>query len=110
MKVIYGGRQSGRTTELIKRASKIDGIIVCNSNIMANYIKIMAEDLRVKINNPITYENKKVFTIKKDGNKKKPLLFDEFDFFLLGLNIDTIVIHRGKDCGQEPPINKIEFF
>lgn len=53
---IFGGRGSGKTTRLIKEASEINGVIVCPTLKMADYICNLAWKLNYNIRRPITYE------------------------------------------------------
>jgi len=57
MKIIIGGRGSGKTTELIKMCAKDNGRIICRSKAIANYIMDIAKDMGLKINRPLTYED-----------------------------------------------------
>lgn len=54
MKIIIGGRQTGKTTQLIKEAAEVDGFIVAWSRERAAQIFNMAEDLGIHIRNPIS--------------------------------------------------------
>lgn len=54
-KMIYGDRQSGRTTELIKMCSKDRySLIVCPNYHMCNYVFALSKKLGYKIPYPIT--------------------------------------------------------
>lgn len=53
MKIIIGGRQTGKTTQLIKEAAERDGFIVTWSRDRAAQIFKMADDLGVNIRYPI---------------------------------------------------------
>ena len=54
MKIIIGGRQTGKTTQLIKEAAKKDGVIVTNSSARANQLFWEARELGLDIRMPIT--------------------------------------------------------
>ena len=54
MKIIIGGRQTGKTTQLIKEAADRDGFIVTWSRDRAAQIFKMADDLGVNIRYPIS--------------------------------------------------------
>ena len=52
---IVGGRQSGKTTRIIKEASETNGVIVCPTAQMADNICHLAWELNYNIRRPITY-------------------------------------------------------
>lgn len=56
VKVIIGGRGSGKTTNLIKMCAKKGGYIVCQHRREAHRIFWMAKDMEVDIPHPITYD------------------------------------------------------
>jgi len=56
MQVIVGGRQIGKTTELIKMAHENGGYIICRSKMMCGEIADMARKMEMRIAFPLTYE------------------------------------------------------
>lgn len=54
MRVIVGGRQSGKTTELIRIAHETDQYLVEPNRNMANYTFRMARGMGMPIRNPVT--------------------------------------------------------
>ena len=68
MIIINGPRASGKTAHIIKLASENDAFILCGNRSQVNLISRMAEDLGLKIKQPITphelplrgYKNEKV--------------------------------------------------
>jgi len=56
-KVNTNGRQTGRTTELIRKCAQYNyAIIVCPNRAMANYTFNMARDMKLVIPFPITFK------------------------------------------------------
>lgn len=56
MKIIYGSRQSGRTTELIKMCAHDNySLIVCPSSLMCEAVYQLSKELGYKISMPITF-------------------------------------------------------
>ncbi len=78
-----GNRGQGKTTLLIKRAAETNGVIVCPSRQMANYIFRMACNLGYSINYPITYD--KLFIYSK-GRRNTDYYFDEY-----GAQLESII-------------------
>jgi len=56
MLFINGGRQSGKTSKLIKMCARNGGYIVCRSKSMCGEIMNMARKMEVSIAFPLTYE------------------------------------------------------
>lgn len=79
-KIIYKGRNTGKTTELIKLASTHQAYIVCHSIQCANGILKQARDMGLNIPMPITYDN---FIDKKYyGEGIKGFLIDNAEHLL----------------------------
>ena len=55
MKIIYGDRRSGKTIELINMAHKRGGYIVCLNHNEAYRIAMVAEEMGLNINFPLSY-------------------------------------------------------
>lgn len=55
MKIIYGGRCSGKTTRLIEESHKDGGYIVCMSKRECSRIFHMAKEMKLSIPFPMTY-------------------------------------------------------
>lgn len=89
MKVIVGGRGSGKTLELIKRASETHGLIVVSNTIRANEIADMAHDLGYEIPHPISIL---LFNRKRGFGYKSILIDDTNDVLqsLLCYKVDTV--------------------
>lgn len=77
---IVGGRQSGKTIRLIKEASKTNGVIVCPTHHMAEYVFQTACELGCPILKPITYEQLFVYPNRA---KKNDHYFDEYGVTLV---------------------------
>lgn len=57
MDLIIGGRQSGRTTKLIKECAAHKGsVIVCATNHMCDYVWHMAREMNLEIEKPISFQ------------------------------------------------------
>ena len=99
---MIGSRGQGKTSLLIKQASETDGVIVCQSRHMADYIFHMARELGYSINRPITYDE--LFIYSK-GRRSTDYYFDEFGMQLEGIirraikdfernHVETIIIDK----------------
>lgn len=71
---IVGGRGSGKTIRLIKEASETNGVIVCPTHKMSDYICHLAQKLNCKIREPITYEE----AFGSYDDRKVSHYFDEY--------------------------------
>ena len=56
MNILYGGRASGKTTELIKRSAEDGGHIVCISTRACRCVFEQAKEMKLNIPFPITYD------------------------------------------------------
>ena len=56
MKIIYGGRGSGKTTRLIEESAKDEGYIVCITKRACSRVFSQAQKLELDIPFPITYD------------------------------------------------------
>ena len=83
-----GNRGQGKTTLLIKRAAETNGVIVCPSRQMADYIFHMACNLGYSINHPITYDE--LFIYSK-GRRNTDYYFDEY-----GAQLESIILRTIK--------------
>ena len=98
--VICRGRQTGRTTELIKRCKEYRyALIVCPNIQMAKYIFHMAKEMGIDIPNPITFKdfvNGRFYAPHIDA-----FLFDNLDLCLMGCSkgalIDSVVFERNEN-------------
>jgi hypothetical protein len=80
MKIVLGGRRSGKTTELIKRAEEVDGYIVCLDRKRVEAVFTLSLKLKSNIRYPITLQeaiNYKGFFV--------PFLVDDLDAILFQL-------------------------
>lgn len=100
---IIGSRGQGKTVLLIKQASETDGVIVCPSRHMADYIFHMVRKLGYSIKYPITYDE--LFLYSK-GRRNTEYYFDEYGGQLESIiqralnnferdHIKTIIIDEG---------------
>lgn len=76
-KVIGGGRKCGKTTELIKKASKEGLYILCPNKNMARIIFKQAKDMGLNIPHPITVEDLPLRSVHIDE-----VLIDEVEIVL----------------------------
>ncbi len=82
-----GNRGQGKTTLLIKRAAETNGVIVCPSRQMADYIFHMACNLGYSINHPITYDELFIYS---NGRRNTDYYFDEYGAQLESIILQTI--------------------
>ena len=83
-KLIIGGRQSGRTVELIKHSAKTGNTIVCSNVAQRRYMVETAAHLGLSIPEPIIMNGN---TIHNDGvqiqiRESKGILIDDIDYLL----------------------------
>lgn len=83
-KLIIGGRQSGRTVELIKYSAKTGNTIVCSNVNQRRYLIKTAEHLSLSIPEPIVMNRD---TIHNDAvqiriRESKGILIDDMDYLL----------------------------
>lgn len=79
-KVIIGGRQNGKTLSLIEEASKTNGVIVCPTPNMVNYVFQTAFEFGYSIPKPITYDQ---LSMNPYDTSKKYHYFDEYGMTLI---------------------------
>lgn len=88
MKVITGGRQTGKTSELIKMADGVPGAyIVCRSRDHVEEVDRMAEEMGCDINFPITIDELK--HRKGSLTQRHKLLFDDLEDILYRFVLGT---------------------
>ncbi len=80
---MVGSRGQGKTALLIKQAYETNGVIVCPSHHMADYVFHMAQDIGCPIIQPITYDE--LFLYSK-GRRNKNYYFDEY-----GMQLEAIL-------------------
>jgi len=80
MKIIYGGRQSGKTTRLIKVSAENGGYIVCRSKEECNRIFNQATKMGLNIRFPVTYHE--VITGDYYGRGILEFYIDDVDLFI----------------------------
>ena len=73
---------------LIKRAAETNGVIVCPSRQMADYIFHMACNLGYSINHPITYDELFIYS---NGRRNTDYYFDEY-----GAQLESIILRTIK--------------
>jgi len=114
-KIILQGRQSGKTSALIKRCHEMGGYIVCHSQKECARVFRLAEKMKMPVPFPISYHE----FIRKDyyGNGIKKFHIDCADDFLCSLThvpIVTITMTKGdgpaleidtKTEGSQPGLN-----
>lgn len=77
---IIGGRQSGKTVLLIEEASKTNGVIVCPTFNMVDYVFQTACELGYRISKPITYDQLFMYSHRRNKNCH---YFDEYGMTLI---------------------------
>lgn len=96
MKVIYKGRQQGKTTEIIKEcaANKKYSLIVCMSRRECERVFGMAKEMELTIPYPITYEE--FLNHRYAGQNIDAFYIDNIDILLQSLSrgvpINTVSI------------------
>lgn len=99
---VIGSRRQGKTTLLIKKAYETNGVIVCPTHMMANYIFHMAQELGYSLHKPIIYDE----MFKCSKGKRTVYYFDEFGTRLVLVlrrwlndlehdHVNTIIIDKG---------------
>ena len=97
MKIICRNRQSGRTTEVIKKCAKYNyALIVVPTAQMANYVWKMAKEMGISIPYPITFEQFADGMFY--GKNIDAFLFDDLDGSLKimarGVSVDAVVFEK----------------
>jgi len=98
MKIIAGGRRTGKTTKLIMQAVKIHSQIVCMDHLAVNHTKSMINilGLRGLLPPPITY--RELLEGKMEGTDRKNISIDDAQVFLRNIlgnvKIDAISIEK----------------
>lgn len=94
MNIIVQPRQTGKTTELIKKSAETGYYIVCDTHAMAQYTFKIAQDLKLNIPLPIT--SKEFIEGRFSSFGIKGFLIDNAEFILSrlakGVKIDTITM------------------
>lgn len=85
MKTIVGGRQSGKTTEIIKTAHDTGAAILCSTETEAKFIKYMAKELRVNENNLNILTVQDIVSGKIRGQQFNGIVIDNGDLVLQSL-------------------------
>lgn len=99
MEILIGQRQSGKTSYLIKQSAESNGIIVAPTECMAKFIKEQAEEMGLKIQEPISWRN----FLKGYRCKNGPILIDELGIVLnlMGITTATLDINYVKNIHGE---------
>lgn len=87
--VYIGGRQTGKTTKLIKESARTNAVIVVGTSVMAQYIEVMAKEMGLDIPRPISYR-----TMLKEHmfNQSRRYLADDLQIILSHLNIEEATL------------------
>ena len=99
MKLIIGGRQSGKTTRLIEESSNTGKVIITMNEEHAKHIMRKANDMGVKIPQPVSVS--KLQDLR--GNRSARdlgVLIDEFEYVLyelLGVHVRGVAMKPPKD-------------
>ena len=83
-KLIIGGRQSGRTVELIKHSAKTGNTIVCCNVAQRRYMIETAAHLGLSIPEPIVVNGNTIHndSVQIQIREPKGILIDDMDYFL----------------------------
>ena len=85
---IYKKRNTGKTTELIKRSAETGAFIIVRTGAMARYIKAQAKDMGYKIPEPMgmihfnSIMNDSRFREEREDVFEKGILVDEFQLMI----------------------------
>ncbi len=106
IKVTFGVRGSGKTTEIIKQAAELGAVIVSPSVHAAKYAKMAAKKLNIKIEDPISF-----ITFLENGTalgRGTGFLFDGLDESLQKM-AGTLPVLGVNFCGQFTDIENPKF-
>lgn len=78
MNIIYQGRGTGKTTQIIKMSAKRQIPILCHNKMKQKYIVEKASELNLNIPEPIVFSFESYEAIKD----KQHVLIDDIDLFL----------------------------
>jgi hypothetical protein len=99
MKIIMGGRASGKTTEVIKESAEKGFYIVCPTIRHAQSIFCKAKEMGLNIPYPLTIEE--FIDRKYYGKNIKGFIFDDLDTSLQIIthaHIETIILNQSGEC------------
>lgn len=88
--IICGGRRSGKTTELIKHASKHNLYILCANKIRVKNVVEIAKELKLEIPFPITLSE-----LPLKGRSIKEICVDDIDeilYQLLSIDVESFTV------------------
>lgn len=80
MEIIYGGRQTGKTTKLLRMAAEVNGTILVHNYHEVERIKDLAKEMGLTIPEPLCYHEAQE-ALKGLGPTRK-VLIDNVDWFL----------------------------
>lgn len=83
-KIILGGRQSGRTTQLIKESEKTGYPIICSHEAAAQSVKKRAAEIGCVIPDPIALSLQKITngSLEREISGYNGVLVDELDYLI----------------------------
>lgn len=87
MTIYVSGRQSGKTTFLIRQSADTGAVIVAPTCQMARYIDSMARDLGLQIPPPVTVADWIRGLVRQPKDHDKTYLVDELQMALHQLNV-----------------------
>ena len=102
MNIIVGGRQTGRTTELIKLAAKAEqqgevSYIVCHNHASAYSISKRAQEMGLNIGFPLTYDE--FLNHRYAGSSIKNLYIDNIELliqYMTPVHVAAITVTKEK--------------
>lgn len=94
MTIYVSGRQSGKTTFLIRQSADTGAVIVAPTCQMARYIDSMARDLGLQIPPPVTVADWIRGLVRQPKDHDKTYLVDELQMALHQLNVKAATIDR----------------
>lgn len=108
MTVYIAGRQTGKTTHLIKISEKTGAVIVAPTYQMVRYIDQMARELRLRIPPPVSVVDWVKMVARKQADPEQRYLVDELQMVLHQMNVDVATL--SEDYKEEVRIGYIVLF
>lgn len=97
MTIYVSGRQSGKTTFLIRQSADTGAVIVAPTCQMARYIDSMARDLGLQIPPPVTVADWIRGLVRQPKDHDKTYLVDELQMALHQLNVKAATIDKNHE-------------
>lgn len=103
--VYMGGRQSGKTTSLIKESARTRAVIAVPTHHMAMYVQYIAGELGLDIPAPVTYD--KLFQNCKTDRSTRYLV-DEVQALLHHMNVDALTMNVRNGVPEDVDVQSLK--